>query len=235
MRLRIKNWETFQHYKNRCPPWIKLHFKILSSRDWVNLNDADRVLAIASMLIASQDDANDGSFDADPDYFYRVAYLKTRPNFNNLIKQGFLEVLLADASVCKRMPTNAIPEKETETEIEKKLLSEKKPSDDFSMFWKAYPKKTGKDAALKLWNKLQPPIADVLKALAWQRASKQWQDGFIPLPATYLNQGRWKDEPEVRTGGGAATVYVTPPLIKHNPAKVAEKMQEVKRMFANEK
>jgi len=25
MLLKTKKWSDFQHYKNRCPPWIKLH------------------------------------------------------------------------------------------------------------------------------------------------------------------------------------------------------------------
>ena len=36
----------------------------------------------------------------------------------------------------------------------------------------------------------------VLKALEWQIDSKKWRDGYIPNPATYLNQGRWEDEPQ---------------------------------------
>jgi hypothetical protein len=71
---------------------------------------------------------------------------------------------------------------------------------EFAEFWNAYPKKVGKDAALKSWLKLKPHIAHVMKALAWQTESDQWQekDGkFIPNPATYLNQGRWKDEPKL--------------------------------------
>lgn len=96
MRLRIKNWSEFQHYKDRCPPWIKLHTRILSSKDWVTASDSERVLAIACMLIASQ--SMDGSFDWDPEYIQRVAYLKSKPNPDFLIKTGFLEVLQADAS-----------------------------------------------------------------------------------------------------------------------------------------
>lgn len=70
---------------------------------------------------------------------------------------------------------------------------------DFETFWKSYPRKVGKDAALKAWNKKKPNIDEVLKALEWQTQSAQWlKDGgqFIPHPATYLNQGRWQDEPE---------------------------------------
>lgn len=71
-------------------------------------------------------------------------------------------------------------------------------TDDFSKFWDAYPKKTGKTEAQKSWLKNKPPIDLILKALAWQSCSEQWRkDGgqFVPNPATYLNQGRWQDEP----------------------------------------
>lgn len=121
MRLRICSWAEYQHYKERNPPWIKLHTSLLTSRLWVSLDDASRVLAIASMLIASRDN---GEFDADPDYFRRVAYLNGEPDWRPLIEKGFCETvdktlahasnLLADAS---NMHTNARPEKRREEEI----------------------------------------------------------------------------------------------------------------------
>lgn len=67
----------------------------------------------------------------------------------------------------------------------------------FEDFWYKYPKKVGKEAARKAWNKANPDIIKVIDAINWQRETKQWQaeDGkFIPNPATYLNQGRWQDE-----------------------------------------
>jgi uncharacterized protein YlbG (UPF0298 family) len=70
--------------------------------------------------------------------------------------------------------------------------------DGFEEFWNIYPKKTGKDKALPAWKKKKPKVDDVLKALAWQIESEQWnkQSGqFIPNPTTYINEGRWKDEP----------------------------------------
>jgi len=82
--------------------------------------------------------------------------------------------------------------------------SRKKPAlddvcqSDFDVFWSSYPKKTGKDAALKAWKLKKPRIDDVMFALSWQRNSEQWQKNggqFIPNPATYINQGRWQDEP----------------------------------------
>jgi len=50
----VRNWRKYQHYTDRNPPWIKLHFEILSSEDWVMLADDSRVLLIACMLIASR-------------------------------------------------------------------------------------------------------------------------------------------------------------------------------------
>ncbi len=69
--------------------------------------------------------------------------------------------------------------------------------DDFSRFWKAYPRKVGKGAAQKAWNKAKVTFADVEGAIEAQRKSEQWQkDGgqYIPHPATWLNQQRWEDE-----------------------------------------
>jgi len=67
----------------------------------------------------------------------------------------------------------------------------------FEDFWYKYPKKVGKEAAIKSWNKMKPDILLVIDALNWQVETKQWQqeDGkYIPNPATYFNQGRWMDE-----------------------------------------
>ena len=68
---------------------------------------------------------------------------------------------------------------------------------DFDMFWIAYPKKVGKEAARKAWAKANPNLATVLNALEWQKVSPQWfkNNGlYIPNPSTWINQHRWEDE-----------------------------------------
>ncbi len=78
-------------------------------------------------------------------------------------------------------------------------------TDTFNAFWLAYPKKVGKGAALKAWTKLKPSqkvCTRMLEAIAEQSVSDQWQKDrgqFIPHPATWLNQGRWDDEPIAQT------------------------------------
>lgn len=67
----------------------------------------------------------------------------------------------------------------------------------FEKFWKAYPKKVGKGAAEVAFKRAKAPVSELLEAIAAQKESKQWkEDGgrYIPNPATWLNQERWKDE-----------------------------------------
>lgn len=69
--------------------------------------------------------------------------------------------------------------------------------DDFEVFWSAYPKKVGKQAAKKAFEKVNVPVESLVTAIKRQECSPQWsKDGgqYIPNPATWLNQGRWEDE-----------------------------------------
>ena len=60
-------------------------------------SDQTRTLAIACMLLAARDKANDGSFNGDPEYVKRFGYLNSKPEFKQLIEFNFIE-LLQDAS-----------------------------------------------------------------------------------------------------------------------------------------
>lgn len=83
-----------------------------------------------------------------------------------------------------------------------KILKFAKPS-GFDRFWEAYPRKVGKGAARKSFERSlaklahhAEPLAVLLAAVA--RARQAWDDPeFIPHPATWLNQERWDDEPEL--------------------------------------
>lgn len=67
----------------------------------------------------------------------------------------------------------------------------------FEQFWAVYPRKVARIAAIKAWNKIKPDdglVRQMLETIGWQRATRQWREGFIPHPTTYLNQGRYLDE-----------------------------------------
>lgn len=50
--ISLIGWETFQHYKDRDPPWIKLYRDILTTESWVLGTDVSRLVQVASMLLA---------------------------------------------------------------------------------------------------------------------------------------------------------------------------------------
>jgi len=93
--FRVPGWANFQHYRNRKPSWIKLHWDLLTSRDWVCLDSKSRELLIVCMLVASRSPKR-GYFDNDPEYIKRVGFLRHEPDFKPLIKCGFLQVASAN-------------------------------------------------------------------------------------------------------------------------------------------
>ena len=84
---------------------------------------------------------------------------------------------------------------------------------EFSIFWEAYPKKVGKQAARKSFDRIPASeIPKLVPAVEAQKQSQQWKrEGgrFIPNPATWLNQGRWDDEVQTghETGRGPSLQY----------------------------
>lgn len=103
----------------------------------------------------------------------------------------------------------------------------------FDAFWKAYPRKVGKQDAAKAWGKIKPGadlLQAMLDAITAQKEGADWrrEDGeFIPHPATWLRGGRWLDEVrpytpppiklppgwwESKEGMAAAGAMLNPPL-----------------------
>lgn len=85
----------------------------------------------------------------------------------------------------------------------------------FEDFWKAYPAKVGKrDAEKKFRLALQrAPLDRIMAGLDAAKRSKRWREGFIPNPATWLNQDRWADEPEGKSGPEPPAQPATPAVI----------------------
>lgn len=214
MFYRIKNWEIHQHYKDRSPPWIKLHRKLLTSETWVTLDDASRVLAIACMLVAA--DTNN-KITKNAQHLMRVAYLNQLPDFAPLLDVQFIEeyeeteATLADASKTLASGTKRLTrDRDRERERIRSNVSHSTSQTlsfppGFAEFWEAYPRKIAKGAAMKAFAKLRADdalLASILKAVAAARNSDQWKaDGgkWIPHPATWLNGRRWEDEIEAES------------------------------------
>lgn len=70
----------------------------------------------------------------------------------------------------------------------------------FDAFWEAYPRKVGKDAARKAFERRRADdvlLSEMLTAIRAQGLAERCRKGeaqYVPHPATWLNEGRWQDE-----------------------------------------
>jgi hypothetical protein len=187
--MKIKGWDEFQHFKDRTPPWIKLYRYLLDDPEWHELTGDDSKVLIMLWLLASEDKKMEGNLPSLKNIAFRlrISEIKLNQSLSKLNHWLIFDDIKA-ISECYQVDA---PETETETETETYLQS------NFNEFWMAYPKKVGKDIAIRTWKKKKPNIQEVLNALQWQINTDQWQKGIIPNPATYLNEGRWKDEAQL--------------------------------------
>lgn len=69
--------------------------------------------------------------------------------------------------------------------------------DAFEAFWAAYPRKVGKIGARKAWGAAirKAPAAVLIAAATAFAADPNREPEFTCHPTTWLNQGRWEDDP----------------------------------------
>jgi hypothetical protein len=118
MLLQPKNWAVFQHYKDRCPPWIKLHRDLLNDRAYMRLPIASKAIAPMLWLLASE--SKDGVFDGSLDelvFRLHITPKEYQDGVKPLIDNDFFNVVSGVIAECKQV---AIPETETEGETETK-------------------------------------------------------------------------------------------------------------------
>lgn len=132
MIIRVRNWEKFQHYRHRNPPWIKLHRSVLDDDVFQSLMGDDAKLLINLWLIASE---CDGAIKTTPRLLaWRLRVASTRSVSNGLTRLAtalfvtltddvgnVLAECLQDASETLDRVEESRGRVEAETETEKNL------------------------------------------------------------------------------------------------------------------
>ena len=145
----IKNWEKFQHYKDRCPPWIKLHATIFEDYEFDCLQDASKLHLLLIWVLASKLGEKNPRIPNDADWIRRKIHLKNKPDLKPLFEQGFL---ILDSSTLADSSKTLAPcyqdartegEGEGETEVEKRREEREKIESWFKEDWGSYPRKAG--------------------------------------------------------------------------------------------
>jgi hypothetical protein len=182
-RLRPKNWNEFQHYKRRSPPWVKLHKRLLDDFEFQSLPLASKALAPMLWLLASED--GEGWIDAEAErisFRLRMSKEELDQAIRPLLDAGFFE--REDDSAAQALGlSDALPESESESEA-KQLSDPPSPSasedadlsdlhssqrtypEAFETFWRDYPTDAlmSKKRAFAEWKKLSPPDREAARA-----------------------------------------------------------------------
>jgi hypothetical protein len=87
--VRVKKFDQFQHYKDRCPPWIKLHRGVLTDYALSGLPDAAKAHLMLIWLLASE---CDNRLPADPQWIANRIGATEPIDLDLLLDAGFLEL-----------------------------------------------------------------------------------------------------------------------------------------------
>src|ERR1051325_9974399 len=141
----VKNFEKFQHYKDRAPPWIKLYNGLLEDYEFGGLPDASKMHLIAIWLLASRSD-NKIPFDAK--------WVSNRINATEpvdlalLAKRGFIIVDQEEEHSYSNSLAECLTREEGQDQhIEKRKeelsSASRSRNDDFENLKKVYPRRKG--------------------------------------------------------------------------------------------
>jgi hypothetical protein len=208
MILTPKNWNDFQHYKDREPSWIKLHKNLLTNYEFICLPVASRALAPVLWLLASE--YKDGIIDASLDKIaFRLSMTRgdLAEALTPLIESGFFD---ASEPLAERKQ-EAIPEKEIQEQIEEEkdscaVAKATRPTNEkFEEFWKAKPRRAGADPkapAEKLFLaavRAGTPADEIIAAAKRWAVADSGKVGteYLPQAVKWLRDKRWNDYPIV--------------------------------------
>jgi len=160
MRLVPKNWGELQHYKDRCPPWIKLHRNILNDRHYMCLPLASKALAPLLWLLACE--SKDGSFDASMEeltFRLRFTERELRDGLKGLIDGGFLLDASTKLAPCLQVAPKSLSETERETEGEGETKERARPT-------RKCPSGFSVTTEMLAWAKANTPLVNIESSTA---------------------------------------------------------------------
>jgi hypothetical protein len=165
MLLQPKNWAVFQHYKDRCPPWIKLHRDLLNDRVFMRLPIASKALAPMLWLLASE--SKDGVFDGSLDelvFRLHISEKEYRDGLKPLIDNDFFVLV---SGVLADRKQNAIPETEREGKAKKEKEKETEAPEGVSLeVWESFVKQR-KARKAQITDRVMNSIKEQAKIAGW--------------------------------------------------------------------
>jgi hypothetical protein len=111
--IEIKNWEKFQHYKHRNPPWIKLHSCLLDDYEWVQLSDNSKLILFHLWMLASR---YQNAIPFDLEFLKQKMLIKNKIDLKELVEKGFLLIKSIMSQSASNLLASCYPNADPETE-----------------------------------------------------------------------------------------------------------------------
>ena len=122
MMLRIKNWERFQHFKDRRPPWIKLYRELLDDMEWHTLDAQASKLLIMLWLLAAEQAGTLPGLD-EIAFRVRMPVGTVKSAIESKLSHWLIQDDINTISTCHQVgPSETETERETETEAEARIV-----------------------------------------------------------------------------------------------------------------
>jgi hypothetical protein len=98
MTIKIKSWKRFQHFKDRRPPWIKLHRDVLDDLEWHELDPTAAKTLVMLWLLASEDKDKEGKIPCVKELAFRMRTTESviesiLPKLSHWLEQDGLELI----------------------------------------------------------------------------------------------------------------------------------------------
>jgi hypothetical protein len=172
--MKIRNWNQFQHFKDRCPPWIKLHRNILDQRDINLISDRSFRVLVGLWLLASEDRRMEGNLPPVEDIAFRLRMdksvtIKALQELRNFLDQHDINAISTRYQLDD-------PETETETETEERqrqipgTSAPASPASELVTLWNTMAAASGLPTCSGVTGKRLTSFRARLKESGWREA-----------------------------------------------------------------
>lgn len=203
----VKNFDRFQHYKDRAPPWIKIYNELLDDYEFGALPDASKMHLIAIWLLASR---SENKIPFDPEWVARRINATEPVDLKALAAKGFIVVdqelqgteQCASTPLAKCLSREETEERREETDISA-VAKATRPDEMFEKFWQERPRRKGDDPRkpaeeqfrrlVKSGEDPEVIIAGVKFARIAYAEQGKTNTEFIPQMVKWLRDRRYRD------------------------------------------
>ena len=193
--ISIKNWNRFQHFKNRKPPWIKLYRDLLDDPNWNRLDGTSAKVLVMLWLLASE---KEGNLPDIPTLAFRLRMNEAQ------IKKAIADLSpwlrQDDINMISSRYQHDTPERETEGEEERELETETDAKTSYGEFKNVKLKPSEHEKLVDTHGETDVAIGITILDAYIASKGKKYMSHYATMNSTSWVWDRVKQEKEKKNG-----------------------------------